>query len=38
MKRLSGVLLLLACFLLLAGCGEKEEKTAEAVDGVYKIY
>lgn len=38
MKRFSGILLLLACFLLLAGCGKKQEKTAEAVDGVYKIY
>lgn len=38
MKRLSGALLLLACFLLLAGCGKKEEKTKEAVDGVYEIY
>ena len=38
MKRLSGALLLLACILLLAGCGKKEEKTKEAVDGVYEIY
>lgn len=38
MKRLSGVLFLLACLICLTGCVRKEEKTAEEADNVYRIY
>lgn len=38
MKRLKPLLLLLMCFLFLAGCEKKEEKTEGGGDENYKIY